>query len=442
MDEQFDDFVSPEKDSVEKDIPSSFPIFQEDVLPVPKKKNKTCRKAGLLALCFALIGSMIGSVITLAIYPSFMEKESDFQSEADISYILESRRNAVLEILPVDGSEILSPSQVYASNVNSTVGITTSVTTNFWGYQTTSAASGSGFIISSDGYILTNYHVVEESDKISVSLYDGTAYDAQLIGYDESNDIAVLKVEADNLIPVILGDSDQLNVGDSVVAIGNPLGELTFSLTSGTISAVDRKITLSRTVSMNLIQTDCAINSGNSGGALFNLYGEVIGITNTKYSTSSATEASIDNIGFAIPVNNILYIVESIIEKGYVSKPYIGVMVSDVSEQIQLYGIPKGAAVQSVTENGPADKTGLQPGDIVTHINENTISSSSDLVDIVSSSMPGDTLVLTIYRQGQTLELTVAVEERIQSAADNRPAEQNLQPNSGNLRPDFSFGTH
>lgn len=228
MDERFDDFVPPEKDSVEEDIPSSFPIFQEDVLPVPKKKNRTCRKAGILAFCFALIGSMIGSVITLAIYPSFVEKESDFQSEADISYILESRRNAVLEILPVDGSEMLSPSQVYASNVNSTVGITTSVTTNFWGYQTTSAASGSGFIISSDGYILTNYHVVEESDKISVSLYDGTAYDAQLIGYDESNDIAVLKVEADNLIPVILGDSDQLNVGDSVVAIGNPLGELTF----------------------------------------------------------------------------------------------------------------------------------------------------------------------------------------------------------------------
>ena len=193
---------------------------------------------------------------------------------------------------------------------------------------------------------------------------------------------------------------------------------------------------------MNLIQTDCAINSGNSGGALFNLYGEVIGITNAKYSTSSATEASIDNIGFAIPVNNILYIVESIIEKGYVSKPYIGVMVSDVSEQTQLYGIPKGAAVQSVTENGPAGKAGLQPGDIVTHINENTVSSSSDLVDIVSSSMPGDTLVLTIYRQGQTLELTVVVEERIQSAADNRPAEQNLQPNSGNLRPGFSFGTH
>lgn len=442
MDEQFDDFVSPEKDSVEEDIPSSSPIFQEDVLPVPKKKNRTCGKAGLLAFCFALIGSMIGSVITLAIYPSFMEKGSDFQNEADSSYILESRRNAVLEILPVDGSKMLSPSQVYASNVNSTVGITTSVTTNFWGYQTTSAASGSGFIISNDGYILTNYHVVEESDKISVSLYDGTAYDAQLIGYDESNDIAVLKVEADNLIPVILGDSDQLNVGDSVVAIGNPLGELTFSLTSGTISAVDRKITLSRTVSMNLIQTDCAINSGNSGGALFNLYGEVIGITNAKYSTSSATEASIDNIGFAIPVNNILYIVESIIEKGYVSKPYIGVMVSDVSEQTQLYGIPKGAAVQSVTENGPAGKAGLQPGDIVTHINENTISSSSDLVDIVSSSMPGDTLVLTIYRQGQTLELTVAVEERIQSAADNRPAEQNLQPNSGNLRPGFPFGTH
>lgn len=263
-------------------------------------------------------------------------------------------------------------------------------------------------------------------------------YDAALIGYDESNDIAVLKVEADGLVPVILGDSEKLNVGDSVVAIGNPLGELTFSLTAGTVSAKDRKVTLSSTVTMDLIQTDCAINSGNSGGALFNLYGEVIGITNAKYSSSSASEASIDNIGFAIPINNVMHIVKSIIEKGYVSKPYMGVSVSDVSAETQLYGIPKGAAIQSVTENSPAAKAGLMAGDIVTQVNETVVNGSSDLVDIVGKCIPGDTLVLTIYRQGQTMELNVIIEEQIQSAMETTPQMEQMVP--GNKIPGYPFG--
>lgn len=153
---------------------------------------------------------------------------------------------------------------------------------------------------------------------------------------------------------MVLGDSDNLNVGDPVVAIGNPLGELTFSLTSGAVSALDREITLSSSLTMNLIQTDCAINSGNSGGALFNLYGEVVGITNAKYSGSgSSSEASIDNIGFAIPINQVRSIVESIIENGYIVKPYIGVTVGNVSDEMQSYGLPQGAAVRSVTEDGP-----------------------------------------------------------------------------------------
>lgn len=176
------------------------------------------------------------------------------------------REKSVLDITAIDTSKEMTPAEVYAANVNSTVGITTSVTTNFWGFHTTSAAAGSGFILTDDGYIITNHHVIENSDSITVSLYDGTTYEAELIGYDASNDIAVLKVEAEGLTPVVIGDFENLNVGDSVIAIGNPLGELTFSLTSGAVSALDREITLSNSVTMELIQTDCAINSGNSGG--------------------------------------------------------------------------------------------------------------------------------------------------------------------------------
>ena len=339
MDNYFEESVPLKEDSIYEaaTLPTPEPIA--DTRAPRKKRKKNC--TWLIALVCALAGSIAGSVITLGIRDAAEKKNAEAQQQADISYALESRREVnELQILSIDGTTELTPAQVYASNVNSTVGIITSITTNYWGYQTTSAASGSGFIITSDGYILTNHHVIEDSDSISVSLYDGTVYEAALIGYDESNDIAVLKVDAQNLIPVVLGDSDKINVGDSVVAIGNPLGELTFSLTAGTVSAKDRKVTLSSTITMDLIQTDCAINSGNSGGALFNLYGEVIGITNAKYSSSSASKASIDNIGFAIPIQDVMGIVESIIEKGYISKPYMGVSVSDVSAETQFYGIP------------------------------------------------------------------------------------------------------
>ena len=283
--------------------------------------------------------------------------------------------------------------------------------------NTRRTVSGSGFILTQDGYILTNYHVVESSDSIKVTTYDGTSYDAQLIGYDESNDIAVLKVDANDLTPVVLGDSDSVSVGDSVVAIGNPLGELTFSLTAGAISALDRPVTLSSGTTMNLMQTDCAINSGNSGGALFNMYGEVIGITNAKYSSSSSSsEASIDNIGFAIPINQVRSIVESIIQNGYIIKPYIGVSVSDVSSESQSYGLPQGAAVRSVVENSPAAEAGLQENDIITAANGDAITGSNDLVKLVKAASAGDTLELTVYRQGQTLTVTLTVGEQKQDA--------------------------
>ena len=409
--------------------PSEYRYFPESQ---KKKKKQPWLLTVIAVLCCSLLSGAMG-VGGVLLMQHLQAEEVEELPEQDISYIMQGvRENSVIEMVKVETGKLMTPAEVYAANVNSTVGITTSVTTNFWGYQSTSAASGSGFIISDDGYILTNFHVIEDSSSISVSMYNGESYDATLIGYDESNDIAVLKINAEGLAPVILGDSNNLNVGDSVVAIGNPLGELTFTLTSGAISAKDREVTLSGNVTMNLLQTDCAINSGNSGGALFNLYGEVIGVTNAKYSTSSSSSASIDNIGFAIPINSIMNIVESIIEKGYISKPYIGISVVDVSAETQQYGIPAGAAIQSVTENGPAAQAGLQKGDVITAV-EGKSMTSTELVNFVGQASVGQQIVFSIYRQGEMLEITVDVGEQIQSALDQQQEQQTQQSYPGNF---------
>ena len=382
------------------------------------KKGLSAGKVIAIALVCSLLGGLLGAGSTL-LGQYFLTSNNPVQPQQNVSNLFESNReNTALNVNQVETGKLLTPAEVYAINVNSTVGITTSITTNYWGYPTTSAASGSGFIISDDGYLLTNFHVIDDSDSITVTMYDGTTYEAALIGYDESNDIAVLKIDTENLTPVILGNSDKTNVGDSVVAIGNPLGELTFSLTSGAISAKDREITMSNGSTMRLMQTDCAINSGNSGGALFNLYGEVIGITNAKFSSNSSTGTSIDNIGFAIPINQARSIAESIIEKGYVSKPYIGVSVVDVSAETQSYGLPQGAAVKSVTEGSPAAAAGLRVNDIITHMDETELTGSSDLVRIVLASSVGETYTLTVYRQGEILKLSITIGEQIHSALE------------------------
>lgn len=422
--------TTPETPSVQ---PQAEEYNETPVNPKPPKEKKpfTAGKVVALALCCSLVGGILGGIgVGLAM------GSQDGNSSTGTSTIVEgNRENSLIEITKIDTSKIMTPAEVYAANVNSTVGITTSVVTNFWGYQTTSPASGSGFVLSDDGYILTNHHVIEDSTSITVSFYDGTSMEADLIGYDASNDIAVLKVDATGLSPVIIGDSDNTNVGDSVVAIGNPLGELTFSLTAGAVSALDREVTTSNGVTMNLIQTDCAINSGNSGGALFNLYGEVIGITNAKYSSSSTSEASIDNIGFAIPVNNIRNIVTSIIEKGYIAKPYIGVSVTDVSAETQSYGLPMGAAVKEVVADSPAEAAGLQINDIITEVNGEAITGSSDLVALVGDAATGDVLKMKVYRQGSTIELELTVGEKIQAAI-----EQQQQTQTEQQQPSGNFG--
>ena len=419
-----------ERSETENDVTYHYAASQKQSEKSPRRRGRIVA----LVLCCTILGMAAG------FGGGYLGASAAAKSrQASPTMVYEGvRETQPIDITKVDTSELMTPSEVYAQNVNSTVGIRTSITsTNFWGYQTTSAASGSGFIISSDGYILTNFHVIESSSSVTVTTYDGTEYDAEIIGYDQSMDIAVLKIDAKELVPVVLGRSETLNVGDDVIAIGNPLGELTFSLTRGVVSALDRQVTLSGNVTMELIQTDCAINSGNSGGALFNMYGEVVGITNAKYSSSSSG-ASIDNIGFAIPVDDIRDVVDSIITNGYIVKPYIGVSVSTVSSEATGYGLPGGASVQQVTEGGPAEKAGLQENDIITAVNGTQISSSSELVEIVGNCAPGDELTLSVYRQGETLELTLTVGEQSKSALEATSAQQSASQQQTN--PNYGGG--
>lgn len=402
---------------------------------------KKSGKVIALAACCSIIGGGLGAGGTFL----GMKHFSDSGAAESVSNTAFASSAVLTNTANVKSDSLMTAAEVYEKNVNSTVGITTSITTNYFGYQTSEAASGSGFIISDDGYILTNHHVIEGADSITVTAYDGTKYKAELVGSYAANDIAVLKIDAKNLVPVSLGSSDNLKVGDNVVAIGNPLGELTFSLTSGVVSALDREITTNNGT-MNLIQTDCAINSGNSGGALFNMYGEVIGITNAKYSSSSSGEASIDNIGFAIPVDQIKNMVSSIIEKGYISKPFIGVSVADVSSEMISYGIPEGAVVKEVTDDSPARKAGLEINDIITKADDTEITNSSNLVSYVRGLEKGKTLNLTVYRSGETKEIKLTVEETQISALESEEedetepaAQQQYQQNYRNFFGAFPY---
>ena len=392
---------------------NNFTGYQYTVSQTPQAPKKKQHRGGAwvvaLALCFAILGGAIGGGTVWLL----THNNTTSAGGSSSTTIQQGRHeNVTVDINEIETGKLMTAAEVYAKNVNSTVGIQTSITsTNLWGQQTTSAASGSGFILTADGYIVTNYHVIQNANSVTVSTYGGASYNAKIVGYDEGNDLAVLKIEATGLSPVVLGSSEKLNVGDTVLAIGNPLGELTFSLTTGVVSALNREVTFSGGTVMDLLQTDCAINSGNSGGALFNLYGEVVGITNAKYSGSSSSGASIDNIAFAIPIDSVRAIVESIIEKGYYAKPVIGVSVTDVDENSRQLGIPAGAWVKEVTAGGAAEAAGIQANDVITAINGTEISGVSDLKRILAKPSAGDELSLVIWRKNRSLTLTVVVRE-------------------------------
>lgn len=267
---------------------------------------------------------------------------------------------------------------------------------------------GSGIILSEDGLILTNTHVIENCDTASVTLFDNSSYDAALVGADSTSDIAVLRIEATGLTPASFGDSAELAIGDQVAAIGNPLGEtFRMTLTDGIISAIDRGISYNGH-SMTLLQTNTAINEGNSGGALFNMYGQVIGVTNMKMMSSYS---SIEGIGFAIPSSTIAAVADSLMQYGEVrGRTAIGITVGAIPENVTShYDLPTGLYVSAVEEKSDAAAKGIQQGDIITAVNGSPASATSDILTVKNTLSVGDTITFTIWRDGETFDVDVTL---------------------------------
>ena len=327
-----------------------------------------------------------------------------------------NRTAATVSVKKVDGQTLMSPAEVYASTVNSVVSINCSaVSTNIFGQQTESASSGSGFIYTADGYIVTNHHVVADADEgtVVVQFYSGEEYPAAIVGTDSMNDIALLKIEAEGLQTVTVGDSDEVEVGETVEAIGNPLGDLTFTMTAGYISALDREIDTDGTV-INMLQTDAAINSGNSGGPLFDMNGNIIGVTTAKVSGTTETGVTIEGLGFAIPINDVLRVVYDLQQYGRVrGRAYLGVTLQNLDAEVaEIYGLPSGPQVVTVTEGSCSEKAGLQPHDIILEFDGREINAYSDLVSALSKHRAGDTVKLKLYRAGAEIEVTLTLDER------------------------------
>ena len=302
-----------------------------------------------------------------------------------------------------DEEDALSLQDIYSRVIDSVVSISTMTSSG--------TSSGTGIIMSSDGYIITNHHVISGALVISVLTNDNQEYEAAIVGSDEMSDLAVLKIDARGLEAAEFGDSSKLRVGDSVVAIGDPLGvQLRGTMTNGIISAINRDLTVGDRT-MTLIQTNAALNNGNSGGPLINCYGQVIGINTVKMSSYYSASASVEGLGFAIPISVAKPIIDELIENGYVAgRPAIGISGEALPTYYRMYyRLPDGVYVTSVNEGSDAKAKGVREGDIVTAINGEAISSIDDLNTVKNQYAAGDEVTLTIYRSGAYYEISVTL---------------------------------
>ena len=383
--------------------------------PKPHKEKKAHKGVGRIiavALVCAILGGLGGGAITGAVaYNRYSDETQALQQQIDDLKSQDNGKGSTTIVTSVSSEGLKSGAQIYAENVDAVVSITTQGVSNGQGFQ----SMGTGFIISEDGYILTNHHVIANGQKVTVTTNEGDEYDATVVGSDEYYDVALLKVEATSLPTVTIGDSDQTTVGEEVVAIGNALGELTASFTGGYLSGKDRMVSTDGT-SVPMMQTDAAINSGNSGGPLFNMKGEVIGITSAKYSGSTSSGASIEGIGFAIPIDDVMKLVDDLKTHGHVTgRAQLGVMVQDMqldSSVAKAYGLPKGVQVVSVNAGSAAEAAGVQANDIITALGSDKIESTSDLRVALQKRSAGDSDTITVYRNGQQITLNITFEEK------------------------------
>ena len=395
----------------------------------PRKKQSffksTAAKVIAIVLACAIIGTGCGFG-GAALYRSSTRQTVTLQQS--------DRAPVTVSVKQVDGQTKMEPAEVYASTVNSVVSINTTATagTNIFGQTVETASAGSGFIISSDGYIVTNYHVVKGATSVKVTLYSGDTYDATVIGGDSDYDVAVIKINAGGLPAVTLGNSADVNVGDTVLAIGNPLGELTFSMSQGIVSCCDRAINVDGTP-FNMIQVDASINPGNSGGPLVNLYGEVVGIVSAKYSSYSNT--TVEGLGFAIPISDVRAIITDIIENGQVTgKAYLAIKAGTMTEQMAAQydiDITEGVFVYSTESGGAGEKAGLQLGDVITKLNDIAITSMTDLTMAKKSYKAGDTVTLTVYRSGEYITLDLTFDQQPQTTGEDTEQDTQQTPQQG-----------
>ena len=425
------------------------PIPQQHTVPKKRRKKSGIGKMLLSAvLTVALVAGACAATAKI-INDRWAEQMALLQTQTDqklagvnreLQTLREVQSTVSVSGTPGTTTAGLTPSQVYTMNVASVVAISNQSTTNVWGQVSETASSGTGFVLSEDGYILSNYHVVEGAQKLTVITYMGDEYDATLVGYDQVNDVSILKVDATGLDPVTIGSSDDLIVGDQVVAIGNPLGELTSSLTVGYISAKDRTINTDGNL-INMMQTAAAIHPGNSGGPLFNMKGEVIGITTAKYSGSTGSGASIEGIGFAIPIADVMAMRDDLIAYGYLTnQAYLGVSVVDLDNSTaNMYSLPTGSYVQSVTAGSCAEKAGIQPKDIIIAVDEYTVEGNSTLQSVLRKYKAGDSATITVYRGGEELELPITFDERPQNPDVPKPQQSGEMPSDGSYEDWYNY---
>lgn len=425
-------FVRPEQRLYEdaefepQDETAEFPNYYVPEEKKPRERVSDANrgrafKSVCMCLVCALVGGIVGGFIAWSAVKGSIAANATASGNGSGKPIVSttSGRNT--------GADSASANEIYELGCRQTVGIALeSSYANIFGQRSSSAVAGTGFVITTDGYIMTNYHVIESAHKsnykINVLFKDGTSYEAKISGFDEDNDVAVLKIDASDLTPAVVGNSDNIAVGDSVFAIGNPLGELDFSMTSGRVSALDRSITTERNgTAINMFQFDAAINSGNSGGPVYNENGEVIGIATAKVGSSG-----VEGLGFAIPINDAAEIANELITKGYVSgKAYMGVNVDSryTSVYAQYYSMPEGAYIYNVESGGCAEKCGLAAGDIITKIGDETIGSYADLNSVIRQYKAGDSTQIVIYRAGEYQTLEITFDESTPTASANGTGE-------------------
>lgn len=416
--------------------------YWQNPVEEPKKKKRLSVGMGLFITCVvltALIGLFAGLLISNYTRESALLENGNTSSQQVQQNQQEQQTQATTEPQTTAVPELLTSTPTFRNDAQytraeiiekcapSVVGIDITYTTtsygsyfgygygygygNGYGGTQEATASGSGVILTTDGYIATCAHVVEDANTIHVTLNDDTVYDAVLVGTDSKNDIAIIKIDAQNLIAAELGESDMITVGEDVIAIGNPLGELRGTATAGIISATSRTVTV-EDQEMTLIQTDAAINSGNSGGGLFNANGQLIGIVNAKVSSSG-----VEGLGFAIPLNSVLKEINDLVSFGYVKdRPYLGVSTQDVTLRNDYGWFSSGTGVScvhvyDVVKGGTADTAGVQAGDLILKLDDVQITSGKVLTDAIQAYKPGDSATLTIQRNGQQMTLEIVFQE-------------------------------